>query len=308
MGETICNTSCPVGQLISGKLPNTCSTCDPGCASCAVLSTNCTVGECNLGYFYYSVNSSCLRGCPNNYYPNTTTDWCTKCDEGCALCYGSGINACTKCEITNSSVYYFKVIDIDICNTTCPNGQYPYKLLLTCQYCSTTCLTCNTSATDCQTCNNVSGVPYYNHNNKCLLTCPDSYYGELSNNTCVGCFQGCALCFGGANYTCTKCRTYNSTVYYLVYGSTNCSLSCPSGQYKVDFQNSCLLCDVNCYTCDISSTNCTSCFLTSTGIRLYLQNNLCVQSCVITTYPNSTDNTCYDCHPGCQVCTGPANT
>jgi proprotein convertase subtilisin/kexin type 5 len=91
-----------------------------------------------------------------------------------------------------------------------------------------------------------------------------------------------------------------------VYGSTNCSLACPAGQYKVDYGNACQLCDTNCYTCDISSTNCTSCFLTSTGIRLYLQNYLCVQSCVTGTYPNASDNACYSCNIGCQVCSGPS--
>ena len=306
LNATNCTTTCPTGQFVSGTVPNSCSGCDPGCSACAVLSTNCSVDSCNSGYFYHAVNSSCLTVCPNNYYANTTTQRCTQCDPGCALCYGSGYTACTKCQTTAASVSYFKVIDVDICNTTCPDGQYPYKLLLACQYCSNTCLTCNTSAVDCQTCNNVSGVPYFQHSNQCLLTCPGGFYGELSNNTCVGCVGGCALCFGGTNYSCTKCMNYNSQVYYLVYGSTNCSLTCPDGQYQVPVENACQLCDANCYTCNILATNCTSCFLTSTGIRLYLQNNLCVQNCATATYPNSTDNTCYACHAGCQTCTGPA--
>ncbi len=208
--------------------------------------------------------------CPNNYYANITTGYCTQCTAGCALCYGTGLNFCTKCQITGSNLPYFKVIDIDICNTTCPAGQYPYQLLLACQYCSPPCLTCNTSAIDCQSCTNVSGVPYFNLNNQCLLNCPDGYYGQLSNNTCVQCVTGCALCFGGNNLSCSQCKTVAGVVYYLVYGSTNCSLSCPPGQYRVDYLNTCNLCDTNCFTCDKSSINCTSCFLTSTGIRLYL--------------------------------------
>lgn len=177
VGANNCSTSCPTGQLISGRLPNTCSVCDPGCASCFGLSTNCTLGDCNAGYFYYQLNSSCLTSCPNNYYANTTTKWCIKCDDGCSLCFGSGITSCTKCETTAANVSYYKVIDVNICNTTCPDGQYPYQLLLACQYCSTPCLTCNTSAIDCQSCTNVSGVPYFNLNNKCLLNCPNGYYG-----------------------------------------------------------------------------------------------------------------------------------
>lgn len=216
-------------------MPNSCSTCDPGCSACTGLSTNCDVGQCNPTYFYLATNSSCLLSCPNNYYPNTTTQYCTQCDPGCLLCYGSTHLMCTSCQTTAANVSYYKVIDIDTCSTTCPPGQYPYNLLLACQYCSNTCLTCNTSATDCQTCNNVSGVPYFQHQNQCLLSCPNAYYGELSINSCVGCFAGCALCFAGNNVSCTQCQTDNTTIYYLVYGSTNCSLTCPDGQYKVDF-------------------------------------------------------------------------
>jgi proprotein convertase subtilisin/kexin type 5 len=207
VGATKCSTACPLGQFVSGTVAYSCSICDPGCSGCSGLSTNCNVGSCNANYFYFAGNSSCLMGCPNNYYSNTTTQYCTKCDPGCALCYGSGYLSCTKCETTVGAVSYFKVIDVDICNTTCPAGQYPYQLLLACQYCSATCLTCTTSATTCQTCNNVSGVPYYQHSSQCILTCPNGYYGELTNNSCVACVAGCSLCFGGNNVSCTKCKT-----------------------------------------------------------------------------------------------------
>lgn len=306
MVNNTCSTSCPTGQLISGTVAHTCSYCDVSCTACITVSTTCLPNQCSTNYFYYSVNSSCLLSCPNNYYPNTTTQTCTQCDSGCQLCTGSGYTSCTQCQISTSGVPYYKVIDLNTCSPTCPAGQYPYDLLLTCQYCSTTCLTCNTSALDCQTCNNVSGVFYYQHNNQCLVNCPDGYYGKQSNNLCVACFGGCATCFDGNDYSCTKCQNYNSNIYYLVYGTTNCSLTCPDGQYKVDLVNQCQPCDINCHTCDITSTNCTSCFLTTTGIKLFLQNYVCVQNCATSTYPNSTDNKCYDCNAGCQTCTGPS--
>lgn len=195
---------------------------------------------------------------------------------------------------------------MNTCTQDCPPGQYEYPLLLTCKYCAASCLTCNSSGIDCQTCTNVSGVPYFNLNNQCLLSCPDRYYGQTTSNICQGCLGGCALCFGGTNTSCTKCEDYNNQTFYLVYGSTNCSLTCPAGQYQVPFQHACLLCDPNCYTCVGLSTNCTSCFLTSTGIRLFLQNQLCVQTCATATYSNSSDNTCYACQPGCLACTGPS--
>lgn len=178
MGVTTCNTSCPSGQLISSYVVNSCSMCDPGCISCSITSANCTITACQSGYYYYYINSTCLSTCPNNYYANTTTGLCVQCDPGCQLCTGSGLLSCSSCQITSLNVSYFKVIDITQCTTVCPPGQYPYNLLLQCQYCASSCLTCNTSAIDCQTCNNISGVPYFNLNNKCLLTCPGGYYGQ----------------------------------------------------------------------------------------------------------------------------------
>ena len=160
--QTICDTSCPDGELISGTTPNACEFCDPGCLTCVGTSTNCTINACQAGDFYYAVNSSCLRTCPDNYYANSTQQECIQCIGGCELCYGGLLTNCTKCQVSGVTSYY-KIIDIDECTVDCPAGQYEYGLLLACQYCHASCLTCNTSATDCQTCTNVSGVPYFNH-------------------------------------------------------------------------------------------------------------------------------------------------
>ena len=269
VGQTTCNTSCPTGQFIS-SLPNACASCDPGCISCSITSTNCTINACNTGYYYLATNNSCLSTCPDNYYANTTTGLCTVCAAGCQLCYGGSLNECTQCQIATNNVSYFKVIDVNTCTTTCPNGSYPYSLLLACKYCDPSCLTCNTSATDCQTCNNVTGIPYFYLSNKCLAICPNGYYGETSNNTCVLCPTGCSLCYGGTQSECTKCTTALSVPYFLVYGTTNCSTSCPDGQYSNTAANGCFLCDPNCHTCVGNATYCLTCSLTVTGISLYL--------------------------------------
>ena len=225
--------------------------------------------SCSPGYFYYYPDSSCLKICPNNFYGNTSTRVCTQCTSGCELCFGSGLFACTKCQIA-SAISYFKIIDVDTCTQNCPAGQYEYPLLLSCQYCSAPCLTCNITSTDCQTCTNVTGISYFNINNECLLSCPNRYYGEKSNNTCVLCTPGCNLCTGGTLLDCTKCQSEALIHYFLIAGTTQCSLSCPPGQYSNVAANSCFFCDSNCFTCDVIAKNCTTCFLTSTGIKLYL--------------------------------------
>ena len=118
------------------------------------------------------------------------------------------------------------------------------------------------------------------------------------------CTSGCDLCSNSGLDSCTSCETYNGTIYYLVDGTTTCGLSCPDGQYESPGDNRCYPCDVNCHTCDIAATNCTSCYLTTTGIRLFLENFMCVQTCGEAMYKNTTNNTCLPCHDGCLVCTG----
>jgi len=177
MYDPICNTTCPTGQFISSSNINTCSLCDAGCIACFLTSANCTINACKTNYYYYADNSSCISTCPKNYYANTTAKTCIKCIDGCQLCYGGSLDACTQCQTTVANISFYKVIDVDTCTTNCPPGQYPYKLLLACQYCSTPCLTCNTSSIDCQSCTNVSGIPYFNNLNQCLLNCPNGYYG-----------------------------------------------------------------------------------------------------------------------------------
>ncbi len=67
--------------------------------------------------------------------------------------------------------------------------------------------------------------------------------------------------------------------YYLEYGTTYCSLQCPNGEYEIPGTNLCGRCNDNCNTCDIQATNCTSCYLTATGLKVFLEGNICVQKC-----------------------------
>lgn len=76
-----CSLSCPTGQYINQDVPNVCAYCDPSCISCSITSTNCTVNACKTGFFYYALNSSCIKTCPNNYFAGSGL--CTKCTDGC---------------------------------------------------------------------------------------------------------------------------------------------------------------------------------------------------------------------------------
>ena len=57
-----------------------------------------------------------------------STDWsCKSCHDGCEVCYGAGLEKCTKCKIDTVSdpdVPYYKVANIDECTTACSTGYY----------------------------------------------------------------------------------------------------------------------------------------------------------------------------------------
>ena len=82
LGATTCDTLCPLNQFINSLLPNMCAFCDSGCISCSITSTNCTTTQCSSGYYYLNSNTSCVKTCPNNFYPNNL-GICTKCVDGC---------------------------------------------------------------------------------------------------------------------------------------------------------------------------------------------------------------------------------
>lgn len=181
-----------------------------------------------------------------------------------------------------------------------------------CQPCNAACLLCNLSSTNCQKCQNVSGVLYYYYAEKCLITCPNGYYGQNTNNTCVLCNLACSLCFGPSTDQCYSCQPDNQTLlyYYLSYGTTSCVQICPYGQYAVNGSYTCQPCNINCATCVGTSTNCLTCTYVNTINIVYLYQNACIITCPNNYWMNSTvqlDHKCTLCHPFCLVCTGPSN-
>lgn len=65
------------------------------------------------------------------------------------------------------------------------------------------------------------------HLGKCLSTCPDTYYGESTTNTCDKCHSECYTCSGKTNKLCKSCKS-ESTRFLL---DTSCVEKCPDGKY-----------------------------------------------------------------------------
>lgn len=120
IGATTCGLGCPDGQYISAGIPNLCQPCSSACITCASNPENCTNVNCSLNFFF--LNNSCLRTCPDNYYPNSTLRQCIQCDQGCQTCYASGLNACTRCNSLANGTQYYLQIGIDICSSSCMPG------------------------------------------------------------------------------------------------------------------------------------------------------------------------------------------
>jgi hypothetical protein len=96
-----------------------------------------------------------------------------------------------------------------------------------------------------------------------------------------------------------------STNYYLIYGTSTCSLICPPAQYSNSTLFKCLLCDANCKTCVNTSSTCLTCGFSALGTNLFLYNRSCLLNCPNKYWPNTTSNECDGCNFGCAICTGP---
>jgi proprotein convertase subtilisin/kexin type 5 len=63
----------------------------------------------------------------------------------------------------------------------------------------------------------------------------------------------------------------------------------------------CVACTSPCKTCEGSQTNCTSC-LSGLDPEVFLNNNICIDSCPSYTYANYSTNECSDCESPCYLC------
>jgi len=232
--------------------------CSASCLTCTGTFSYClSCGFSQLGSFLYLYSNQCLLNCPTHYFANVTTNTCDPCTPGCSVCYSSGFSSCTACNNDTNNAIYYKYIGSDICNTSCPNGQFiSSSVLYLCQACSSICVTCSISAENCTSSN--CSANYYFLNNSCLSICPDNYYPNPSIRQCSPCVAGCQTCFGGDLNSCTKCNSPNGTQYYLQIGLTQCASYCNSGEFENSTTGKCVTCNSACATCT-SLIVCQSC-------------------------------------------------
>ena len=194
-------------------------------------------------------------------------------------CTDLGIDKCSKCknDSVTPSIVYYKHIGADVCNTSCPGGQFIAASVPNyCQPCSPVCITCENAAENCTNLN--CSVNYFYLNNSCLAACPDNYYTDSSLRQCLQCSPGCQTCFGPGLDACSKCSSLaNGTQYFLQIGNTTCGPTCNSGEFPYGFTGKCTLCNPVCATCT-SSTLCQTCQSVN-GIAYYLSGSSCIIGC-----------------------------
>jgi proprotein convertase subtilisin/kexin type 5 len=308
VGTTICNETCPIGQIAGSNFR--CVSCAQPCSACSIATTNCThCSTINGVTVVYLQSSTCVTVCALGTYPQagTTNNLCLNCDSSCAACFGPLQTSCTQCKNT-TNVTYFKDPLTPTCNTTCPQGYFGSIPTNLCTQCQTGCASCQTNASYCQLCTNMGSIPYYLINNSCVNFCPNGFYPN--GNLCSQCHKSCATCTGSLNTDCTSCA--NATVdgvftqFYLAIRSTTCNSGCPPGQYiSASFPNSCQQCSSLCVTCEGNPDNCTN---GQCPFGYFFFNNSCLTTCFPGFYGDRVSWHCLSCNPACSTCFGSGAT
>lgn len=265
--------------------------CTSPCYSCSGTGTFCN--SCvNSTYKLY--NNTCLTGCPNGYYSDSS-NVCQACSSNCYSCSLTS-TSCTSC----NGNYLSAVTSSCVAASGCASYTYADSSTYTCTNCSVSCVGCTINSTMCKTCSTGYIInTAYNSNGsypaQCTNQCPSGTANDTTNSLGlgVGCrcnTSACATCTGTIN-TCLTCQ---SGLYLL---NTACVSSCGSGYYISS--GVCTSCPSGCSGCS-SSSICTGCSSSS----YWIYQGYCVNACpTYTSYAVSGGTpTCITCSNGCTAC------
>ncbi|XP_043278342.1 furin-like protease 2 isoform X2 [Venturia canescens] len=203
------------------------------------------------------------------------------CDPQCDHqgCYGKGPTQCVACKTHRLD---------NTCVSRCPPRSFPNQGGV-CWPCHESCETCAGAGQDsCLSCApahlRVTDLAV------CLQQCPDGYYENSENNTCVPCEANCASCQDRPDH-CTSCE------HHLVMHENRCYAACPTRTYETQDYN-CAPCHSTCETCNgTSETRCISC---RPGLFSYA--GTCRASCPPGYSADKKRRECVPCPPGCSGC------
>ncbi|KAH8303711.1 hypothetical protein KR018_001969, partial [Drosophila ironensis] len=204
------------------------------------------------------------------------------CDAECdsSGCYGRGPTQCVACS-------HYRLDNT--CVSRCPPRSFPNQVGI-CWPCHDTCETCAGAGPDsCLTC-----APAHLHVIDlavCLQICPDGYFENTRNRTCIPCEPNCASCQDHPEF-CTSCD------HHLVMHENKCYSACPLNTYETE-DNKCALCHSTCATCNgPSEEHCITC-----RPSRYAWQNKCLNSCPSGFFADKKRLECMPCQEGCRTCT-----
>ncbi|XP_028894681.1 furin-like protease 2 [Zeugodacus cucurbitae] len=203
------------------------------------------------------------------------------CDPECDSqgCYGRGPTQCVACK-------HYRLDNT--CVSRCPPRSFPNQGGV-CWPCHESCETCAGAGQDsCLTC-----APAHLHVVDlavCLQVCPDGYYENYDNKTCVPCEANCASCQDRPDY-CTSCE------HHLVMHEHKCYSACPLHTYETEDYN-CASCHSSCDTCNGSAES--QCITCRSG--RYAFDGKCLNNCPDGYYADKKRQECVACPTGCATC------
>ena len=162
-------------------------------------------------------------------------------------------------------------------------------------------MTCVSSSTQCTSCGfSIGAQDLFLYSSKCLLNCPDGYWGNITDHTCYTCSPGCAICTNIGLTYCSVCNNVSGTPYYKYINSNTCGTTCPDGSFISASQpNKCMACSKQCITCSVVADNCTN---TNCSLNYFYHNGACLSQCPDNYYADLSTRLCSQCTEGCQSC------
>ncbi|EGR30848.1 hypothetical protein IMG5_122490 [Ichthyophthirius multifiliis] len=143
------------------------------------------ITKCKSSHIFYYKNK-CYNSCP--LHTTTERSICLQCNRGCLQCYQQ--NTCYNCD-TNNGWELDKNVD-NCFNKTC-EVHYCLKCQINNKY---QCIQCIHQ--------------YLLYKNRCVQSCPDTYYPDYNKQKCMECQKGCLRCSSQECYECD-----NKNYYYL---------------------------------------------------------------------------------------------
>ncbi|KAG9280998.1 proprotein convertase subtilisin/kexin type 5-like [Astyanax mexicanus] len=273
-----CRAHCP-REFYPDRVQYTCRPCIHNCEICA---DGRVCAKCREGYKLQ--NGLCLTElCGSGQVQDPDSGECIDCEAGCKTCSADDPEYCTSCA---DGYFLYR----HQCRRHCPQRSYEERGRGLCMSCPDPCSDCR-SETLCLACQ----PGHFLHNGACVKECPQDTFGDARGWRCQPCHSSCLTCHGPGVRDCDRCSGWNRPIY------GKCPIiNCPEGQYFDSVTRDCRYCDVSCKACYGPKTqNCYSC---APGYMLEQQDAICVQSCPLGFYGNSSSQLCERCSDNCEVC------